>query len=467
MKNKLKIFLFLLFILSLFCNINLKKEKEICVVNENDVTSPQIFNVSPQKYEEYIVSRPTIKIYYKDESGIDKSLIKLFVNYVDVTKKAKINESYIEYIPDEKFKKGNQIIKVVVFDNNKNKTTEEWYFTVGIPSYNHYYGLLHAHTDATDGHGSFSDAYYMAKEKAKLDFFAITEHSDLLDNNLNCNMENANNSKKWNSLLEAKSWFMANDKFIPLSGFEMSYNHNNENKIGHINIFNSKGFVSANNPYLTLDKFYEIISQDENLIGQFNHPSKKFGDFNELKYNKNADDIISLLEVYNGYRNDKIIKAFDMYQMALDKGWHLAPTANQDNHLVDFGICNEFRTVILSTKLTEESIFDALKNMRVYATNDKNLKIDYYINNLPMGSILKNIKNLNFYISVFDKDLKDNIQKIEVITNSGQIVKQKKFSSNIAKLEFNLESEKNKFYYVKVYQKNNKISVTAPIWISN
>ncbi len=461
---KIKVIITLLLVFFSYYKFN-ENNKIFSISKSNDNTPPKINSTIPKKYEEYIVSRPTIKINYSDESGVDKSSIKLFVNYIDVTKYSKITNNYIEYTPREKFKKGNQIIKLQISDNKKNKAFFEWYFTVGIPNYNHYYGLLHSHTSASDGSGSFSDAYFMAREKANLDFFAITEHSDLLDNNLNCNIDDASKSKKWTNLLENKNWFMSNDKFIPLSGFEMSYRSDKQNPTGHINIYNSKGFVSSNNPHLTLDKFYKLISKKEYLIGQFNHPSKKFGDFDELKYNKSADDIISLLEIYNGYIPNKIIESIDMYQLALDNGWHLAPTSNQDNHRVDFGVANEFRTVILSTKLTEESLFDALKNMRVYATNDKNIKIDYYINNLPMGSTLKNISKLNFYISVFDKDKKDKISKIEVVSNNGTIIKSQKFNSNIAKLEFKLNTNKNKFYYVKVYQDNNKLSVTAPIWI--
>ena len=60
-----------------------------------------------------------------------------------------------------------------------------------------------------------------------------------------------------------------------------------------------------------------------------------------------------------------------MYQLALDKGWHLAPTCNQDNHRVDFGIANEFRTVVLATDLNKDALYDSLRNMRVYATEDK------------------------------------------------------------------------------------------------
>ena len=103
--------------------------------------------------------------------------------------------------------------------------------------------------------------------------------------------------------------------------------------------------------------------------------------------------------------------------------------------------------------------------MRVYATEDKNLKIEYSINNLPMGSTIKNTSKLNFNISAIDCDYDDKINEIQVISNNGEIIKCKKFDSNLGKLEFSIKSDKNKFYYIKVIQNNDKISVTAPIWI--
>ncbi len=420
----------------------------------------------------------------------------------------------LHYIPDKKFNRGNQIVRLEVCDINKNKTDFEWYFTVGTPIYNHYYGLLHSHTSASDGHGTYDDAYYMAKYKADLDFFAITEHSNLLDNDIKCNINNGSYSSKWTNLIKCKDKFTSKNEFIALNGFEMTYPFNVENKIGHINIFNSDGFVSTNLDNMNLDNFYKLISEQDNLIGQFNHPGDKFGDFNNLKYSKSADEIISLIEVCNGYNKDnsKNILSFDKYQIALDNGWHVAPTANQDNHKVDFGVANEFRTVVLSTCLNKDSLYDSLKKMRVYATQDKNIRIDYSINELPLGSTItnstklnfslnkdslydslkkmrvyatqdKNIRidysinelplgstitnstKLNFSICAIDNDYNDKIKKIQVISNNGEIIRQKDFNSNLAKLEFNIKPTKNKFYYVKVIQNNNKVSVTAPIWI--
>lgn len=443
------------------------------VVNFNNTTildseEPTIENVLPENCQQYIVSNPNIKAFYSDSSGIDTSSIKLYVNYDDVTKQCDISDNQITYVPKKKFKRGNQIVKLIVCDSsvNKNKKIYEWYFTVGTPIYNHYRGLLHSHTSASDGHGTYADAYYMARDKAYLDFFAITEHSNLLDNYTKCNLNDGQSSKSWNDLINTCNKFTSNDKFIALNGFEMTYKYNVSNPIGHINIFNSNGFVTANEPNMDLDSFYKLLAANDELIGQFNHPSEKFGTFNNFKYSNEADKVISLIEVGNGYNKEmyKNIHSHDMYQLALDKGWHLAPTCNQDNHIVDFGVANEFRTVILATNLNKDSLYDALENMRVYATQDKNVKIDYTINELPMGSNLKNTPNLKFYISVIDNDVSDKIKKIEIISNNYEIIKSKEFDSNLAKLEFTIKPQEDKFYYVKITQANNKISLTAPIW---
>ena len=434
-----------------------------------DCEGPIIKSLCPEKCQQYIIGKPSINIKYSDESGIDTSSVKLFVNYKDVTKESTITNEGISYLPKKKFKRGNQIVKLEVSDLSSNKSTYEWYFTVGTPVYNHYYGLLHSHTAASDGHGSYGDAYYLARDKANLDFFAITEHSSLLDNYLECNIKDGSKSEEWKELIQFAENFTKKNEFIALNGFEMTYPFKCDTKIGHINVFNTNGFAYKDDYTKDLENFYMLLYEQENAIGQFNHPGEKFGNFNNFKYSSYGDDVISLLEVENGYNKDlsKNIKSFDMYQLALDNGWHVAPTCGQDNHRVDFGIANELRTVILSTDLSKDALLDSLKNMRVYATEDKNIRIDYTINNLPMGSIINKVSNLNFSISVIDNDLKDTIQEIQVISNKGAIIKNKKFNSNLAKLEFSLKPVDNTFYYIKVIQKNNKISITAPIWVEN
>ena len=66
----------------------------------------------------------------------------------------------------------------------------------------------------------------------------------------------------------------------------------------------------------------------------------------------------------------------------------MAPTNNQDNHKGNWGDSNTARSVVLAEDLSEESIYDAMKNYRVYATEDNDLSILYTLNDNAMGSIL-------------------------------------------------------------------------------
>ena len=250
-----------------------------------DLTPPDINKINPNKCQQYIIGKPKISVNFKDSSGVDLSSIKLYINYKDVTKECKITDNKITYTPKKKFKRGSQIAKIELSDlsPNKNKKELEWYFTVGTPIYTHYRGLLHAHTSNSDGHGTYEDAYYLSKYKAELDFFAITEHSNYFDNDLKCTLDDASFSEKWTNLINCSKKYTTNGEFIALDGFEMTYSSKVKNPKGHINIFNTDGFVSRNDETLDLKNFYSLISNYDDLIGQFNHPGSRFGDFEDFE----------------------------------------------------------------------------------------------------------------------------------------------------------------------------------------
>ena len=105
-----------------------------------DNTPPTIKVITPTKSQDYIISEPTIKASFYDKNGVDLKSVKLYVNNKDVTAKAIITNNNIEYTPDKKFKRGTQIVKLSLSDNAKNKTSLEWYFTVGTPIYKNFIG---------------------------------------------------------------------------------------------------------------------------------------------------------------------------------------------------------------------------------------------------------------------------------------------------------------------------------------
>lgn len=333
--------------------------------------------------------------------------------------------------------------------------------------YNIYFGQIHSHTTNSDGLGTLDEAYSYAKNNAKLDFFAVTDHSNSFDNAATSSMADGTKSTKWLNGRDAADRY-TNNTFVGIYAFEMTWS----NGTGHINTFNTPGFETRDTAKYKLPdglkQYYDVLKQFPDSISQMNHPGPTFGDFNDFAYyDPQIDKLISLIEVGNGegtIGSSGYFPSYEYYQRALDKGWHLAPTNNQDNHLGKWGTANTGRTVVLSDSLTRDNIYDAMKNMRVYATEDSNLRIKYTLNGEIMGTIFESRpESVNIKVDIEDPD-NEALGKISVIANGGKVVATKIVTSNKDLIEFNL-SPNYSYYYIRVDETDKDIAVTAPVWI--
>ncbi len=336
-----------------------------------------------------------------------------------------------------------------------------------------YFGQIHSHTNQSDGSGSLTDAYEYAKNIAKLDFFAVTDHSNYFDSTSSpVEYSSSSSNSKWQQCVAAAD-AAASDSFVALYGYEMTWT----GKVGHINTFNTNGFVSRNNPQYTssfegMKNYYKLLKEIPQSISQFNHPGKTFGDFNNFSdYDEAIDKQISLIEVGNGegaIGSGGYFPSYDYYNKALDKGWHLAPTNNQDNHKGLWGTANTGRTAVVTDNFSRTGVYDALKNMEVYATEDSNLRIKYTANNRPMGTILPvDTAQLNINVDLSDLDTSDYIGTVSLITNGGKESNVQTFESNNAVYSVNIDNPSKGYYYVKVVEADGDIAVTAPVWVGN
>ncbi|WP_052447398.1 CehA/McbA family metallohydrolase [Clostridium polynesiense] len=447
-----------------------------CSVKVNpyaDTIGPDIKNVSPQSGE-YTGdnAKPLISAEYSDKSGIDAESIKLFMDNTEVTSKATVTESNISYTPAEALSQGQHIVKLEVSDKSAaaNKTVYSWNFFVGVQSYNFYFGQLHSHTNYSDGQGTPEEAFKWAKETAKADFFAVTDHSNSLDNDVSATILDGSSSTEWKNLHITADKYNETGKFAAIAGYEMTWS-GSTGGWGHLNTFNTEGFLSRNSKIggkaIDLPMYYNELKKVPQSISQFNHPGPTFGDFADFGYyDPQVDKVVTLIEVGNGegaVRGSGYFPSYGEYTRALDKGWHLAPTNNQDNHKGNWVTANTARTVVLAGDLTRESVYDALRNMRTYASEDNNLRIMYKVNNQVMGSFLSNPSALDVNIQITDPDLKDNIGKVSIISNGGVVVASKEFTSNTAEWNLKLNPDYS-YYYLRVDQADKDIAVTAPVW---
>lgn len=335
--------------------------------------------------------------------------------------------------------------------------------------YNLYFGQLHSHTSYSDGIGTPDDAYSYAKNAAKVDFLAVTDHSNSLDNAGNSTMSDGSNSTEWvNGHAIADKY--TDSSFVGIYGFEMTWS----NGTGHINTFNTPGFETRDNQvYKNADglrQYYNVLKQFPDSISQFNHPGPTFGDFNGFaNYDPQIDEEITLIEVGNGegrVGSSGYFPSYEYYTRALDKGWHLSPTNNQDNHLGLWGDANTARTVVLTDSLIRDSIYDAMKNMRTYATEDNDLRIKYTLNGEIMGTIFdQKPAGVDIKVDLEDPD-NEALGKVSVISNGGKVVASKTLATSKDSVEFILPPDYS-YYYIRVDEADNDIAVTAPVWISD
>ena len=340
-------------------------------------------------------------------------------------------------------------------------------------SYTPYFGQIHSHTNYSDGAGSPRDAFEHASQKVdNLDFLAITDHSNYFDNDTSCTMTDGSASTEWQEGHKLADEYTT-DKFVGLMGYEMTWSGGAP---GHMNTFNTSGFLSRNDAgygngsSASLVNYYAALKTVPDSISQFNHPGSTFGDFYDFGYyDKEIDQLITTVEVGNGegaIRSSGYFPSYEYYTRALDKGWHVAPTNNQDNHKGFWGDANTARTVILADSLTRDNIYDALRNMRAYSTEDNNLSINYTLNDEVMGTILSETPDeVNITVSLKDAD-NEAIGKVEVIVNGGLSIASETITSNEGTVNFKLKPDYS-YYYIRVTQPDKDIAVTAPVWIGD
>ncbi|MCL1809849.1 MAG: 5'-nucleotidase C-terminal domain-containing protein [Clostridiales bacterium] len=344
-------------------------------------------------------------------------------------------------------------------------------------AYHHYYGMLHSHTSNSDGTGSFADAFTMARDRAGLDYWTVTDHSNYFDtaSNLgNFATGGGANGNRWANGLTVADEFTSST-FVGMMGFEMTWANT---QYGHVNTFNTTGYVSRNNPRYTsltngtgLQNYYDDVVGIPQSITQFNHPGTTFGDFTDFAYYTPARDrAITLIEVGNGDGTNKRLnngywRSDTYYDRALSKGWHLAPTNNQDNHSANWGIGNDHRTVILATELTRSALYSAMANRRVYSTENKTMKVDFTVNGAVMGTIFDS-EPATLDIHVAAQNTTDNLGRISLITKNGREVTSLTSNAQTAVWDFQIPAH-DEYYYVKIAQPNGDLTLTAPVWVKD
>jgi len=374
----------------------------------------------------------------------------------------------------------------------------------GLP-YTIYYGNLHSQTNHSDGGGALGscsssqapqagaygpdDAYAMMRTQAGGDFLLNSEHNHMYDGSTSTSTSAspATANGLFNSGLQgAGDYRAANPSFLAMYGMEWGVISNG----GHLNIINPDALANweYNSSNQLLGTVYTPKSdypalystmKSRGWIGQFNHPATS-GQFlvnsTALGYDANGKDVMVLAEVLNSSAFSTNTTETETsrssyvgaWNILLERGYHVAPSTNQDNHCANWGLSFTNRTGVLlpdTAAFTFANFTDALRARRVFATEDKTGQLVLTGNGHVMGESFANSGALTLtanYASTAGKAVQ-RVQFFEGVPGRNGTVTQMAEGSNTHSFT---PANGEHFYYALVTQSDGLRLWSAPVWVS-
>lgn len=322
-----------------------------------------------------------------------------------------------------------------------------------------YFGLLHAHTDLSDGQGTVEEAFAGASAVEGLDFFAVTDHSNSFDNASQgaIDLDGAAVSADWARGKEA-ALAVTGETFVGLFGYEMTWQE--DRGLGHINTFNTPGWQSRNQKeFRSLEAYYDALTTVPGSVSQFNHPGPEYGAFEDFgHWTAQRDEAMALLEV----GGEGGFAAYDSYTRALDAGWHVAPTISQNNHNGSWGREGEGRTVVLAEALNEDSLYEAMSRRRVYATEDRDLTLVYTLGGQLMGSVVPSADSHEIRLWASDPS-GEAVGCVEVVGEGDRTIRSVQLEEAAGEVTLSVPGGE-RYYFLRITQGDGDVAVTAPVW---
>jgi len=251
--------------------------------------------------------------------------------------------------------------------------------------------------------------------------------------------------------------------FVALRGFEWSHPWN-----GHMCIYGTADFTSAISD-IWISYIYDWLEEHQGLA-QFNHPGREDGVFDDLDYESSVAPNLFAIETGNRGNGNAEGEFLPYYIQALDNGWRLAPTSNQDNHSLNF---NSHRTAYWASELSADSLMQAMRDRAFYSSDDPNIEVMLRVGDVTMGGLLTPAAqgSLEFQVKVVDDE---PIQRLELITRGGAVAAMVEPPAGATRYCWfpvvNVSSDG--YYFLKVTSEDVlddegpvQVAVTAPIYI--
>lgn len=327
-----------------------------------------------------------------------------------------------------------------------------------------FWGDLHRHTNLSkcisENDGTFGDHYRWAIETAALDFYAVTDHYSYI------------NADDWAECVRAAEVYNADGLFTALIGYEWHHQ-------GHANLYfadeTTAGRVWRDHAGLrTFEELYAAFDRDhlrrKVMAIRHYHADAMLASAQSFAHSVNRDYESAAEVIQTRGVSPKA------YEWLLSHGCRLGCVGASDHSRPGHsGTANPYvyaaaLTGIFAENLSRDSVLDAIRRRRTFATNGKKMAVWLSIDDIFMGG--EGVVSQEPAVAVH-ADATTTIDHVEVIRD-GQTLSDRAESGESVEFVFTDDDVPpgDHYYYVKVRQKPDDvhkypgIAWSSPVWVT-
>jgi len=358
-----------------------------------------------------------------------------------------------------------------------------------------YWGMIHGHTEMSDGMGTLEYYFRQMRDEAGLDFAAPGDHDHLWETS----------DALWDLACKTVARWNEPGRFVTLLGYEWAKWRRNGD--GDRNVY----YLQDHRPMYRSDEgcrptppdlFDALASETAVIIPHHTGHAGNFCDFKD--HDPLRERLIEIYQCRGSYENaaedgNPVPERYDdppvaagFVQRALAMGWRVGFTAGGDDHTGHAGTDYPIRLVagipykaglmsVAADTLTREDVWDALWNRRVVATTGARMLLDFRVGGHPMGSELDLLSQpglgLRRRVHVEFHGTAP-VERIDVIRNN-EIARSERPGGMDCEMDWDdtdpidavllapakFCDHRFCFYYVRVVQSDGEVAWASPIWI--
>jgi hypothetical protein len=242
--------------------------------------------------------------------------------------------------------------------------------------------------------------------------------------------------------------------------------------MNHVNVLGSDRLLNAVGT-LSLSGFYDaiLVLPGESVVGQFNHPGMHRpviggNNWNDFEYRGDADLRMKLIMVATRSPSAEDNRETTGLIPALDRGWHVAPKGEEDNHRADWAR-TRVRTGLWVSRLTRQEVLSGLLSMATFYTDDPDASIKLRVDGeWLMGSTVHGDGSHLLEVEVQHRTRAARVEQVEIVGLGGVVVASRPGGTTPLHEVFEVNPDGDGYFFARVVLEDAATRlISAPVFV--